>query len=85
MVKPLYIHLDMSLSGDMTGIAGVWIIGKKVNTDANNQSKDLSFRLAFSTSIKAPKGRQISFEKNRNFVRWLKKAGFRIKGSTCDT
>ena len=84
MYKPLYIHLDMSISGDMTGIAGVWIKGKKVSTD-NNQAKDLSFRLAFSTSIKAPKGRQISFEKNRNFIRWLKQTGFNIKGITCDT
>lgn len=84
MYKPLYIHLDMSISGDMTGIAGVWIKGKKVSTDTN-QAKDLSFRLAFSTSIKAPKGRQISFEKNRNFIRWLKQAGFNIKGITCDT
>ena len=84
LYKPLYIHLDMSLTGDMTGIAGVWIVGKKVSTDIN-QAKDLRFRLAFSTSIKAPKGRQISFEKNRNFIRWLKQAGFRIKGITCDT
>ena len=82
--KPLYVHLDMSISGDMTGIAGVWIVGKKVSTD-NNQAKDLSFRLAFSTSIKAPRGRQISFEKNRNFIRWLKQTGFNIKGITCDT
>ena len=84
MYKPLYIHLDMSISGDMTGIAGVWIVGKKVSTD-NNQAKDLSFRLAFSTSIEAPKGRQISFEKNRIFIRWLKQAGFNIRGITCDT
>ena len=84
MHKPLYIHLDMSLSGDLTGIAGVWIAGKKVSTDSN-QAKDLRFRLAFSTGIKAPKGRQISFEKNRNFIRWLRDVGFRIKGITCDT
>lgn len=82
--KPLFIHLDMSISGDMTGIAGVWIIGKKVTTDGN-ASKDLAFRLAFSTSIKAPKGRQISFEKNRNFIRWLKDVGFNIKEITSDT
>jgi hypothetical protein len=84
LYKPLYIHLDMSLSGDMTGIAGVWIVGKKVSNN-EDQAKDLSFRLAFSVSIKAPKGRQISFEKNRNFVRWLKRQGFSIKGITCDT
>lgn len=84
MSKPLYIHLDMSLSGDMTGIAGVWIIGKKTTTDGN-PSKDLTFQLAFSTSVKAPKGRQISFEKNRNFIRWLKSVGFKIKAVTSDT
>ena len=84
MHKPLYIHLDMSISGDLTGIAGVWIAGKKVSTDSN-QAKDLRFRLAFSTGIKAPKGRQISFEKNRNFIRWLRDVGFKIKGITCDT
>ena len=85
LYKPLYVHLDMSISGDMTGIAGVWITGKKVSTDESQQSKDLSFRLAFSVSIKAPKGRQISFEKNRNFIRWLKETGFNVKGVTSDT
>ncbi len=84
MGKPLFIHMDMSVSGDMTGIAAVWIVGKKVTTDGNS-SKDLSFRLAFSTSIQAPKGYQISFEKNRNFIRWLKEQGFRIKKITFDT
>lgn len=76
--KPLFIHLDMSLSGDKTGIAGVWIIGK-------NPGKDLLFRPAFSTSIKAPKGRQVSFAKNRAFIRWLKEQGFRIREITSDT
>lgn len=83
--KPLFIHLDMSISGDMTGIAGVWITGKKTSSDSSNQSKDLQFRLAFSTSIKAPKGRQISFEKNRNFIRWLRESGFSIKKVSSDT
>lgn len=85
MSKPLFIHLDMSISGDMTGIAGTWITGKKVSTDETQQAKDLCFRLAFSTSIKAPKGRQVSFEKNRNFIRWLKNNGFKIKKITYDT
>ena len=84
MYKPLFVHLDMSVSGDMTGIAGVWITGKKVTTEGE-QSKDLQFRLAFSTSIKAPKGYQISFEKNRNFIRWLKQQGFKIRAITSDT
>lgn len=83
--KPLYIHLDMSISGDMTGIGGVYIAGKKTSVDNLNQSKDLFFSTAFSVSIKAPKGRQISFEKNRNFIYWLKDKGFNIKGISTDS
>lgn len=83
--KPLYIHMDMSVSGDKTGIAGTWIAGKKPSIDELNQSKDLFFRLAFCVSIKAPKGRQISFEKNRNFIYWLKEQGFNIKGISTDS
>lgn len=82
--KPLFIHLDMSVSGDKTGIAGVWIKGKKPTIEGN-PGKDLFFKLAFAVSIKAPKGRQISFEKNRNFIRWLKQQGFRIREITSDT
>lgn len=82
--KPLFIHLDMSVSGDKTGIAGTWIIGKKPTSDGN-PGKDLYYQLAFCTSVKAPKGRQISFEKNRNFIRWLKSKGFRIREITSDT
>lgn len=85
MGQPLYVHLDMSTSHDMTGISGVWIKGKKPSSDGNDQSKDLYFSLAFNVSIKAPKGRQISFEKNRNFIRWLRKVGFNVKAVTSDS
>lgn len=83
--KPLFVHLDMSISGDKTGIAGVWIRGKKPSTDEKTQSKDLFFTTAFGVAIKAPKGRQVSFEKNRNFIYWLREHGFNIKGVTSDT
>lgn len=83
--KPLYVHLDMSISGDKTGIAGVWITGKKPPEEGQPPSKDLFYRLAFSVSIKAPKGHQISFEKNRQFIYWLKEQGLNIKGVSSDT
>lgn len=83
--KPLYIHLDMSKSGDKTGIAGVWIMGKRFGSSNDNSSKETYYRVAFSVSVKAPKGREISFEKNRAFVRWLKSQGFNIKGVSFDT
>ena len=83
--KPLFIHLDMSLTGDKTGIAGVWIKGKRPPQEGVPQGKEVVFQMAFCVSVKAPKGHQVSFEKNRNFIRWLKEQGFRIKGVTCDT
>ena len=83
--RPLYIHLDMSLTGDKTGIAGVYIKGKKPHREGVPDSKDLSYGLAFSFAVKAPKGYQVSFEKNRNFIRWLKNYGFKIKGISSDT
>ena len=83
--KPLYIHLDMSLSGDRTGIAGVWIKGKKPSVEGETPSKDLYYQLAFSIAVKAPRGFQVSFEKNRQFIYWLKEKGFRIKGVSSDT
>lgn len=82
---PLYIHLDMSISGDKTGIAGVWIKGKKPPVEGQPISKELYYRTAFVVSIKAPKGYQISFEKNRQFIYWLKDNGFNIKGISFDT
>lgn len=83
--RPLYIHLDMSISGDKTGIAGTWIIGKKPPQEGQPDEKTLLFRLAFAVAIKAPKGHQVSFQKNLNFIYWLKEQGFNIKGVTSDT
>lgn len=83
--KPLYIHLDMSVSGDKTGIAGVWIADKRPAAEGEPTSKELHYQLAFSVSVKAPKGYQVSFEKNRQFIYWLKTQGFVIKGVSSDT
>ena len=83
--KPLYIHLDMSISGDKTGIAGVWIKGSKPRQEGEPEGKEGLYQLAFSVSVKAPKGHQVSFEKNRQFLYWLKEQGFNIKGVSSDT
>ena len=86
--KPMYIHLDMSKGangGDKTGIAGVWIIGKKPTVEGEHSSKELFFRVGFNISIKAPRGQEISFDKNRTFIRWLREQGFNIKGVSSDT
>jgi hypothetical protein len=83
--RPLYIHLDMSVSGDKTGIGGVWIKDKYTVTEDVAESKSLFYRVAFSCAIKAPKGAQVSFEKNKQFIYWLRDQGFKIKKITSDT
>ena len=83
--RPLYIHLDMSKSGDKTGIAGTYIIGKKPKIEGEDSSRELFFQAAFHVSVKAPKGYEISFDKNRAFIRWLREQGFNIKGVSSDT
>ena len=83
--KPLFVHLDMSLSGDKTGIGGTFVRGKKQPKPDEPVSKDLLYTIAFNVSVKAPKGHQVSFEKNRQFIRWLRQQGFNVKGVSSDT
>ena len=83
--KPLYVHLDMSISGDKTGIGGVFVRGKKAPKPDEPVSKDLLYTVAFNVSVKAPRGYQVSFEKNRQFIRWLRQQGFNVKGVSSDT
>lgn len=84
MAKPLYVHLDLSKSGDKTGIAGVWAMGKSQSGDGN-EAESMRYRVAFSVSVQAPKGYEISFDKARNFIRWLRSMGFSVKSVTSDT
>lgn len=84
-LKPLFIHLDMSISGDRTGIAGTWILGKKHSANNESASQELYFQTAFGVAVQAPKGYQVSFAKNREFIYWLKENGFNIKGLSSDT
>lgn len=83
--RPWYVHLDMSVSGDKTGIAGTCILKKRVSENGEDKSKSLFFRLGFSVAIKAPPGAQISFDKNKRFIYWLKEQGFNLKKVTSDT
>ena len=85
MERPMFIHLDMSIKGDKTGIAGVWITGKKPKVDGERDSDELFYRLAFHVSIEAPKGHEISFDKHRTFIRWLRSQGFSVRGISSDT
>ena len=89
MARPMFIHLDMSTGGkgkgDKTGIAGVVITGKNQTVNGEDSSREMQYKLIFSVSVKAPRGFNISFAKNKNFIRWLRDKGFAIKGISSDT
>lgn len=84
------MHIDLSKSGDATGIAmgGVSAIKEMV---ANNllgnriiQSYSPEYFIDFALSIRAPQGDQVDYEKIQQFINYLRAMGFRIGYITFD-
>lgn len=73
------IHLDLSETGDRTGICGVCVDGSKIVTDFEGRKIEMPFfREVFSTALEAPRGDRISYQKIVNFLFWLRRQGFNI-------
>ena len=77
---PIYIHIDLSLNDDKTGISASGI-SSRVDRILDNGSKVSMpyFSHIFSVAIQAPKGDKIPYAKITNFMIWLRKAGFNIE------
>lgn len=89
--KPIFIHLDCSLTGDRTGIGAVAAIGYRYQNeyDINNgqivPTKELLYRQLFTIGIECPPGAEISFQKSRDFIYYLKnELHWNIKGISTD-
>ena len=89
---PGFIHIDTSLKGDKTGLSYVCISGTK-NVDKYKKEEnrvflenenDLVYKQVFTIGIKAPSNSEISFEKTRTFIYFLRANGFSIRGISCD-
>ena len=79
-VYPMYIHLDLSLTTDRTGISGVCITGRKdIDMDGGGKVSMPYFTHAFSVALEAPRGDKIAFNKILTFICWLRKQGINIK------
>ena len=87
---PIFIHIDSSLTGDRTGIGATALLGKKkTNTFDINSNKTIQtyvtlFKHILNVEIECPKNSEISFQKTRNFIIYLKQIGFNIQGVSCD-
>lgn len=88
---PSFIHLDASVSGDRTGLSCVAIIGTKEVTnygsDINSEevTDELVCQQVFTVGIQPPADSEISFEKTRQFIYYLRdEVGLNIKKVTTD-
>lgn len=77
---PMYIHLDLSLNTDKSGISGSGITGRKdITLDDGKVVSMPVFTHAFSVSIEAPRGDKIPYAKITSFIVWLRSQGFNIE------
>lgn len=76
---PMYIHLDLSLNTDATGISGVSVTGSKIisGEDGKKVSQPF-FSHVFSIKLRAPRGDKIPYAKITEFLCWLRRQGFDI-------
>ena len=88
--KPTFIHVDTSLTGDRTGIGAWCMLGKqkieKFDMQANKIIKTYQtiYKHVFNVEIQCPKNSEISFQKTRDFIVYLRSVGFNICGITFD-
>lgn len=85
---PMYIHNDIAITGDGYGLGCVACAGlkNKWNERIGQMTTDPVYITVFACRIKAPKGDQVSIEKVRNFIYWLKfEQGFNIQKVTADS
>ena len=82
---PMFVHLDLSLNTDKTGVSGVVINGRKDITDENGKvTSFLTFGHVFSVAIQAPRGDKIPYSKIIAFIKWLRDQKFNIEGISRD-
>ena len=82
---PMYIHLDLSLNTDATGISGVSATGSKVVTGEDGKKVSQPyFSHMFSIKLRAPRGDKIPYAKITEFICWLRRQGFNIEGVSRD-
>ena len=75
----MFIHLDLSLTTDRTGITGVVVSGRKNVTDDSESKVSVPvLSHVFSVALEAPRGDKIPYAKILAFICWLSQQGFNI-------
>ena len=80
-----FIHIDLSLNDDKTGIGASCITGRKEILQDDKKTLSLPyFTHIFNISIKSPAGDKIPYAKITNFICWLRRKGAHIEKVTRD-
>ena len=83
--SPMFIHLDLSLNTDRTGISGVAITSRKdIESEDGTKISMPYFTHVFSVALEAPRGDKIPYDKITSFICWLRKKKFNIVKITRD-
>ena len=87
--RPMFAHIDLSKSGDRTGLSLIAVKGstktERLEDGQVFEVTDLVYELLFALAIEAAKGSEIPYYKIREFYYYLRdELGFDIKGISCD-
>ena len=82
--SPMFIHLDLSLNTDLTGISGVAVTGRKDIQSGESTISVPVFSHVFSIALQAPRGDRIPYDKILAFIVWLRSQKFNIEAITRD-
>ena len=89
--RPIFIHLDMAVTGDNAGIGAVAAMGfvntseYSINEGKVVETRKMAYRHVFNVEISAPKNDQIHFAKVREFIYYLRfQLGWNIRGISAD-
>lgn len=75
-----YMHLDLSLVTDRTGMSAVAVTHRKDMKTEDGKTVSMPFLThAFSVALEAPRGDKIPYSKIVVFICWLRKRGINIK------
>lgn len=84
LIAPMYIHLDLSLNTDKTGISCVAVTGRKDVKSGESTISMPTFSHIFTVSLEAPRGDKIPYDKITAFIVYLRGLGFDIRKITRD-
>lgn len=84
--EPRWIHIDLSMTGDATGVA-CGFVDKFTKIKAGDETEEVLPNIVFDFMLRVlpPKGGEINYQKIRDLIYALREQGLNIKWISCDS